>query len=157
MTQATAAQNAPAPDAAQNAPAPEWRPARTEEKRSVWQAMKRGVMGRCPKCGEGKLYYKYLKVNPNCSVCGEDLSQHRADDAPPYVVITIVGHVVIFGIMLVEEHAENFSYLTHLMIWPPIALAMSLALLPGVKGALIGMQWALRMHGFGDDPKDKDA
>lgn len=142
---------------AQDGAPTEWRADQPVEKRDVWQATRRGLMGRCPACGEGKLFYKYLKVNPTCPACHEDLSQHRADDAPPYVVITIVGHVVILGIMLVEERVENFSYLTHLMIWPPIALAMSLALLPGVKGALIGLQWALRMHGFGGAPAEKDA
>lgn len=147
MTQSPTMQDAP----------PDWRAERSLEKRDVWQAMRRGARGRCPACGEGRLFYKYLKVNPSCSVCGERFDGHRADDAPPYVVITIVGHVVLLGIMLVEERVENFSYLTHLLIWPPIALAMSLALLPGVKGALIGLQWALRMHGFGGAPDEKDA
>lgn len=140
-----------------DAPAPEWRPVRTSDKRDVWQAMRRGMAGRCPSCGQGKLFYKYLKVTPTCPVCGEVLSHHRADDAPPYVVITIVGHIVLFGIMYVESRMVNFSYLTHLLIWPPIALAMSLALLPPVKGALIGLQWALRMHGFGGASEEKDA
>ena len=137
--------------------APEWRAARPEQKRDVAQAMRRGAMGRCPACGEGKLFSKFLKVNPACPACGEELSHHRADDMPPYVVISIVGHVVLFGIMLVEAQMEDFSYLTHLLIWPPLALAMSLALLPPVKGALIGLQWALRMHGFGGAPDHKDA
>lgn len=137
--------------------APEWRATRHEDKRDVGQAMLRGAKGRCPSCGEGKLFYKYLKVTPTCPVCHEELSHHRADDAPPYVVITIVGHIVLFGIMYVEASMENFSYLTHLLIWPPIALAMSLALLPPIKGALIGLQWALRMHGFGGAPDETDA
>ena len=137
--------------------APDWRAARPDDKRNVGQAMARGATGHCPACGKGKLFYKFLKVNPACPTCGEELSHHRADDMPPYVVISIVGHVVIFGIMLVEAHVENFSYLTHLLIWPPLALAMSLAMLPGVKGALIGLQWALKMHGFGGTPEHRDA
>mgnify|MGYP001766461907 CR=1 FL=1 len=130
--------------------APEWRATRPDATRDVAQSVLRGMKGRCPACGEGKLFYKFLKVNPACPACGEDISHHRADDMPPYVVISIVGHVVLFGMMLAEAQVENFSYLVHLLIWPPLALAMSLAMLQPVKGALIGLQWALRMHGFGE-------
>lgn len=129
--------------------APGWRATRADEKRDVAPSVLRGMKGRCPACGEGKLFYKFLKVNPACPACGEELSHHRADDMPAYIVISIVGHIVIFGIMLAEARVENFSYMTHLLIWPPIALAMSLVLLPPIKGALVGLQWALRMHGFG--------
>ena len=34
-------------------------------------------------------------------------------------------------------------------MWLPLMLIVSLWLLPRVKGALVGLQWALRMHGFG--------
>lgn len=144
-------------ETAGEAPPPEWRVTRAPEKRDVWRAMARGVAGRCPACGEGTLFYKYLKVNPACPVCDEDLSHHRADDAPPYVVITIVGHVILFGVMLTEAHVERPDYLRQMLIWPPLALALSLALLPPVKGALIALQWALRMHGFGEPaPGERD-
>jgi uncharacterized protein (DUF983 family) len=128
----------------------EWRAAKPQAKRDLWRAMRRGAAGRCPACGRGAMFTSYLKVAPHCPACGEDLSHHRADDAPPYVVISIVGHVVVFGIMIAEAAFETFSYGLHLMIWPPVALAMSLAMLQPVKGALIGLQWALRMHGFGE-------
>jgi uncharacterized protein (DUF983 family) len=105
-------------------------------------------MCRCPACGEGKLYGKFLKVNPTCSACGERLDAHRADDAPPYMVITIVGHFVLTGIMLQEEWVHETPYWLYAAIWIPVALLMCLALLPSVKGGLIGWQWALRMHGF---------
>ena len=36
------------------------------------------------------------------------------------------------------------------------ALVLSLVLLPMIKGALIGLQWALRMHGFGAGPDPAD-
>lgn len=128
----------------------EWRAARPQSKRNLRQAMTRGLAGRCPACGRGAMFEKYLKVAPRCPACDEDLSHHRADDAPPYVVISIVGHIVVFGIMVAEAASETFSYALHLLIWPPIALLLSFAMLQPVKGALIGLQWALRMHGFGE-------
>ena len=65
------------------------------EKRDVWTAMKRGFRGRCPRCGEGKLFRAFLKVDDHCSVCGLDFTPHRADDLPAYLVIVIVGHIVV--------------------------------------------------------------
>ena len=67
----------------------------TVEKRDVWTAMKRGFRGRCPRCGEGKLFRAFLKVDDHCSECGLDFTPHRADDLPAYLVIVIVGHIVV--------------------------------------------------------------
>src|ERR1700744_4927672 len=76
------------------------------EKRDVWTAMKRGFRGRCPRCGEGKLFRAFLKTADNCSVCGLDFTPHRADDLPAYLVIVIVGHIMVPIFLLVET---NFS------------------------------------------------
>jgi uncharacterized protein (DUF983 family) len=125
-------------------------PAATEERRDVMQAMGRGARCRCPACGEGKLYSKYLKVVHTCDVCGTDLHHQRADDAPPYFTMMIVGHVVVGGLLALEVAYHPPTWV-HLAIWLPLLVIMSLVLLPIVKGALVGLQWALRMHGFGGD------
>ena len=85
-----------------------------------------------------------------CDVCGTDLHHQRADDAPPYFTMLIVGHVVVGGI-LAAEVAYHPPTWVHLAIWLPLLVIMSLVLLPIVKGALVGLQWALRMHGFGGE------
>lgn len=129
----------------------------TPGQRSPWQAMARGIAQRCPACGGGALFGKYLKVQPACAVCGTELHHQRADDAPPYFTMMIVGHVVIGGVLSLEK-ALAPSLWVHLALWLPLTLALSLWLLPMVKGALIGLQWALRMHGFGrgPDPAEPD-
>jgi uncharacterized protein (DUF983 family) len=116
-------------------------------KRDVWTAMKRGWRGRCPRCGEGKLFRAFLKVDNNCSVCGLDYTHHRADDLPAYLVIIIVGHIVVPLALLIET---NFSppVALQLAVYLPITLIASLLLLQPVKGTVVGVQWALRMHGF---------
>jgi uncharacterized protein (DUF983 family) len=116
--------------------------------RPVVSAMRRGWACRCPACGEGALFANYLKATPACSHCGTDLSEHRADDAPPYFTMFIVGHVVI-GALLMLEKAYQPEVWVHLVIWLPLTVGLSLWLLPRIKGALIAQQWALRMHGFG--------
>jgi uncharacterized protein (DUF983 family) len=116
-------------------------------KSDVWTSIKRGFRGRCPRCGEGKLFRAFLKVDNNCSVCGLDFTPHRADDLPAYLVIVIVGHIVVPTALMIET---NYSppVALQLAIYLPVTLIASLALLQPVKGAVVGMQWALRMHGF---------
>ena len=72
------------------------------EKRDLWSSLKRGFRGRCPRCGEGKLFRAFLKVDNHCSVCGLDFTPHRADDLPAYLVIVIVGHIVVPTALLIE-------------------------------------------------------
>ena len=115
--------------------------------RDVAQAMWRGFRGRCPACGEGRLFGSFLKVNEACSECGEELHHHRADDFPAYLVIVIVGHIVVPLVLAVETHLAP-SYWIHLALWLPLTLGLSLALLQPIKGAVVAVQWFLGMHGF---------
>jgi uncharacterized protein (DUF983 family) len=118
--------------------------------RPLWPAMKRGFFGRCPNCGEGKLFRAFTKPVDTCDFCHEDLSHSRADDLPAYLVIVIVGHLVVGGFMAMEASIE-MSTLAYLAIWIPVTLILAIGLLQPVKGAVIGLQWALYMHGFGGE------
>jgi uncharacterized protein (DUF983 family) len=124
-------------------------------KRPLWRAMARGFRGRCPHCGEGKLFRAFLKPVMACGRCGEDLSHQRADDAPPYFTILIVGHIIV-PLMVTAALFTEFSTTTHLAIWLPLTTVLALGLIQPIKGALIGLQWALYMHGF-DTRSDPDA
>ena len=126
------------------------------EKRDVWGAMKRGFRGRCPKCGEGKLFRAFLKVDDHCSVCAQDFTPHRADDLPAYLVIVIVGHLLVPIILSIETNYAPAVWL-QLSIYLPFTLIASLLLLQPVKGAVVGLQWAFRMHGFDENAKDDTA
>lgn len=117
--------------------------------RNVWRAIGRGLRQRCPACGQGAMFARYLKVHERCPACGEELHHQRADDAPPYFTILIVGHFIVGGVLSMEKAFAPPSWV-HLAVWLPMTLLASLWLLPRVKGALIGLQWALHMHGFED-------
>ncbi len=110
--------------------------------------MWRGFRRRCPACGRGRMFSSFMKVADQCSSCREALHHQRADDAPPYFTIFIVGHIVVPLVLLVERawHPELF---VHAALWLPVTLGLTLLLMPRVKGAIVGLQWALRMHGFG--------
>ena len=121
-----------------------------EEPRNTFLAIRRGFRSTCPCCGEGKLFSSFLKPVENCAVCGEEMHHQRADDFPPYLSIFIVGHIVVAGFMATDLWLTLESW-QHLAIWIPITIVLCLVLMQPLKGAVIGMQWALRMHGFGGE------
>ena len=122
--------------------------------RSTSLAMRRGLMGRCPACGKGKMFRAYLKVNDTCPACGEELFHQHADDAPAYLTMFIVGHFIVIGIMSTEVWWPDSPIFPLAAGWSALAALASLLLLPRIKGALIGYQWAMRMHGFGGPGKE---
>lgn len=115
--------------------------------RPLKPALLRGWRRHCPSCGSGPMFSGYLKVRASCPVCGEALHHQRADDGPAYLTILIVGHLMAptFLIVFTKFRPEP---LTLAAIFSVGTVALSLYLLPRIKGALIGLQWAKRMHGF---------
>ena len=118
-----------------------------EDTRDLWPALARGWRRKCPNCGSGPLMSGYLKVNSTCKVCREDLSHQKADDGPAYLTILIVGHLMAPLLLLVFETWRP-EPLTLFTIFAVGCVALSLYLLPRLKGAIVGFQWARHMHGF---------
>lgn len=118
------------------------------DSRDTKRSMLRGWRRKCPKCGSGPLLKSYLKVNDRCAVCREELFHHRADDGPAYLTILLVGHLMapMLHITFVTWRPEPLTLFT---IFAVGCVGLSLYLLPRLKGAIIGYQWARRMGGFG--------
>lgn len=114
--------------------------------RPIGPALLRGVSRRCPNCGEGRLFHGFLAVAPACSACGERLDGHRADDAPAWATMLVVGHLMI-PVIIVARNGD-WPVWVHMTLWPLVTLGLCLLLLPSVKGAVVAVQWALRMHEF---------
>jgi uncharacterized protein (DUF983 family) len=104
--------------------------------------LKRGLAERCPNCGQGKLYAKYLKVEPVCAVCGHDLARYPADDGPAYFTILIVGHLVVAPLLLFPWIWQADPALVLPLTLIPL-LGLTMLLLPRIKGAFIGVLWLL--------------
>ncbi len=116
--------------------------------RSMKKSLLRGWRRKCPNCGAGPMMKSYLKVNDTCTVCGQELFHHRADDGPAYLTILLVGHLLAPGlhIAFVVWRPEPLTLFT---IFSVGCVGLSLYLLPRLKGAMIGFQWAKRMGGSG--------
>ncbi len=116
--------------------------------RPMGMAVRRGLMCRCPACGEGAVLERYLKVKATCPSCGEPLHHQRADDGPAYLTILIVGHLMA-PLLLFAFTTWRPEPATMILVFGLGCVALSLFLLPRMKGMLIAIQWAKRMHGFG--------
>jgi uncharacterized protein (DUF983 family) len=110
--------------------------------RFLMRSFRRGWVGRCPACGDGKLFRAYLKVDPLCGACGHDNGRYPADDAPPYFTILLVGHLVVAP-MLAFPFIWQWPAGLVLALTLPILLILTLVLLPRVKGAVIAFQYAV--------------
>jgi uncharacterized protein (DUF983 family) len=116
--------------------------------RRAGDAIWKGFRCRCPHCGEGKLFGGFLKPVDVCTRCNEKLDGHRSDDLPPYVTIMLVGHAIVPLVLATEMSASPWPLWVHFSVWLPLTLVLTLLLMQPVKGAIIGMQWAMRLHGY---------
>jgi uncharacterized protein (DUF983 family) len=113
--------------------------------RAVGLSLLRGLRQRCPHCGEGALFYRYLKVNRECPACGLHLDRYPSDDGPAYFTILLVGHLVIAPILLFPIVWQASPWIVAPVLLTALA-ALTLLLLPRVKGAVVGLLYAHRVH-----------
>lgn len=118
--------------------------------RPLWPAVFNGFRRKCPRCGSGSLMKSYLQVRDTCTVCRQEFHHHRADDGPAYLTILIVGHLMA-PIMHISFTTFRPEPLVMFTIFTVGCVGLSLYLLPRLKGAIVGFQWARHMHGFGDE------
>ncbi|MFC0199335.1 DUF983 domain-containing protein [Paracoccus rhizosphaerae] len=123
-----------------------------QDERPTGIAMRRAALGRCPACGQGRIFSSYLKVADHCPSCNEALHHQRADDGPAYLTILIVSHLGA-PLLLASFVAWRPSAMTLLLAFGIGSIVLSLAMLPVIKGGFIGLQWARRMHGFDNRSK----
>ena len=114
--------------------------------RPIKTGLLRGLAGRCPDCGQGKLFAGYLKVRPTCEHCGHATGEYRADDGPAYFTVLLVGHLIIAPMLAFEFIRTWNPWLLVAVTLPSLAL-LTLALLRITKGGLIGVLWATRAGG----------
>ncbi len=122
--------------------------------RDLRTALFHGWSQRCPACGEGKLFSSYLNVVRECPACHADLSHQRADDGPAWATIMIAGHIMA-PLMLIVFEAFRPPGWQMAVGFSVVFVALSLYLLPRIKGCFVGIQWAKRMHGFGVEPETR--
>lgn len=104
----------------------------------------RGLSHKCPACGEGRLFGRYLKVEPHCARCGHDLALYPADDGPAYLTIVLIGHLIIAPLLIfpiIWQSDPRYS----LPIILGVLSVITLTVLPRIKGGWIGLMYALQV------------
>ena len=99
-----------------------------------------GLRGRCPRCGEGRLFSGFLQVAPRCANCGLDYAFSDAGDGPAVFVMLIVGFIVAFLALYVEFTFQPPFWL-HALLWIPLVVGLALAMLRPLKGLMIAIQY----------------
>lgn len=113
--------------------------------RSWTLGLRRGLACRCPSCGTTSAFAGFLKIKQSCERCGHPLGDYRADDAPPYFTIFIVGHIIV-GAMVALDEAMPLSVTAQMLLWVPLTALLTFALIRPVKGAVLGVMWAIGLR-----------
>ena len=126
-----------------------WQPDRAAELHpwptpTLMAAIGRGLTGRCPACGKGRIFNGFLKVVPICAACDAPLGLARADDAPPYFTILLVGHIVVPLMVFLERSHQPPQWLMT-AIFVPLTLVLALGFLRPIKGGTVGLMLNLNM------------
>lgn len=122
----------------------------TDARPGLWTALKRSLSGRCPHCGEGRLFASYLNQVEHCSVCEEPFGHIRSDDAAPWLTILIVGHIVVPLLLAVEREVQWPEWFS-MTFWPAITLLLALLVLPRAKALFVAIIWATEASGSEKD------
>ncbi|MCC6304560.1 MAG: DUF983 domain-containing protein [Rhodobacteraceae bacterium] len=117
--------------------------------RPLGRAILAGLALRCPACARGRLLAGYLRVADRCPACGEALHHHRADDGPAYLTVLLTGKLSAVG-LLVAFLAWRPDPALLALGFAAGSAGLALVLLPRLKGLVVAIQWAQRMHGFGE-------
>lgn len=113
---------------------------------SLPTALRRGALGQCPRCGQGRLLHHYLKIVDRCSACCEPYGHFRTDDAAPWLTILIVGHITIPIVLICERNFQLPIWLA-LVTYLPLIVGLTLILLPRCKGVIAALMWAMKAEG----------
>ena len=114
------------------------------DEKSLWTGLKRGLARRCPNCGQGQLLRGYLTIRSPCEVCGNDNLAYPSDDFPPYLTVFVAGHVIV-ALFIWTDNVYEPPLWIEFAIWLPVTVLMCLALLPFMKGAAVGLCWAMNI------------
>jgi uncharacterized protein (DUF983 family) len=104
------------------------------------ETIRAGLLCRCPHCQAGRLFQGFLKVRPECEVCGFDLASIETGDGPATFIMQIAGFLVAFTALYVEIAYSPPMWL-HLIVWIPLVAALALGLMRPGMGLMTALQY----------------
>ena len=98
------------------------------------------IKGCCPRCGKGRLFAGVISFAPRCKVCGLDIAAFNVGDGAASFLILIVGAIVT-GLAMWLELSRSPAWYVHVVLWVPLTIVLSLALMRLSKGLLLAMEY----------------
>jgi uncharacterized protein (DUF983 family) len=121
------------------------------EGRDKWMWIYRtGLHGLCPRCGEGRMFRRWLKVQERCPQCGLDYDFAAPDDGPAFFSLCFIAFPLLFLVVWFEV-ALNPPWWMHLIVSVPLMIIPCLAALQPIKGWLVASQYVNRAQEAGTD------
>jgi len=115
----------------------------TFPERTTWETIRLGLKGRCPRCGAGRVFSRYLKVADKCDACGLGLHGHDTGDGPVVPALLVLGAVIV-GLAMYVEFTFEPAVWVHMVLWTPVVVLSTLGILPLLKGLSIALQHKFR-------------
>jgi uncharacterized protein (DUF983 family) len=115
----------------------------------------RGFKARCPRCGEGRLFRRYLRVEDRCASCDLEFARYPADDGPAYLTIALVGHLLVAPLLIFPIFWRSPALILPILL--PVLVLATLVALSRIKGGWIGLTYALDQQGRDAPPQAADA
>jgi len=103
-------------------------------------ALSTGLGGRCPRCGDGRMFQGFLTIAQKCEVCGLDFSFADSGDGPA-VFVTLIGGFLVLGAAVALDLAYEPPLWVYLVFFLPLAVILCLGLLRPLKGLLVAEQY----------------
>jgi uncharacterized protein (DUF983 family) len=104
-------------------------------------ALRAGLLGRCPRCGQGPLFSGFIALQPACGACGLAYDFADSGDGPAVFITLIAGFLTVGGVLIVDMRYSP-AWWVHALLWPPVVIGLCLGLLRPLKGLLIAAQFA---------------
>jgi len=103
-------------------------------------AVSTGLAGRCPRCGDGRMFSGFLNLAPACDSCGLDYGFADSGDGPA-VFVTLIAGFLVLGVALAVDIAYEPPLWVYVVIFAPVTILVCLGLLRPLKGLLIASQY----------------
>lgn len=101
------------------------------------------LRGLCPRCGARTLFAGIVRFAPKCRACGLDFASFNVGDGPAAFLIFIVGGIVTALAITVELRLSP-PWWVHVLLWLPLAAALTISLLRLGKGLLLALEYRHR-------------
>jgi uncharacterized protein (DUF983 family) len=103
-------------------------------------AISTGLAGRCPRCGEGRMFQGFLTLAPRCETCGLEFGFADSGDGPA-VFVTLIAGFIVLGVALYVDVTYEPPLWVYIAIFMPLTILVCLGLLRPLKGLLVASQY----------------